>query len=384
MSRRLFILGSTGSIGCNAVEVIQHLRAQDGEGSWPVVGLAAGTNSILLTEQAKLLGVDAVSLTGKCDIDFPQRYTSADELLQQHAKKGDLVLVAIVGFAGISPTLTAIECGCDIALANKESLVAGGHLVIDAIKNAGVHLLPVDSEHSAIYQALSGQPTKEIAKLTLTASGGSLRELPLDQLHCASVEQVLNHPTWNMGPKVTVDSASLMNKALELIEAHWLFGVDGDRLEAMIHPQSIVHGMIEFIDGSVIAQLSQPDMKCPIQYALTWPERVEGCSRKFDWSKHPKLEFEQIDLERYPAIQLAYEVISQGGTAGAVLNAANEVVVDAFLQHSLPFGSMVAIVEEVLGNMIIVDHVNFESVVEADQEARSRTVALIASQKVKT
>lgn len=382
MSRRLFILGSTGSIGCNAVEVIQHLREQDGEGSWPVVGLAARNNSTLLTQQAQLLGVEAVSLSGECDIKFPKCYSTAEDLLQHHASAGDLVLIAIVGFAGISPTLTAIECGCDIALANKESLVAGGQLVIDAAKNAGVHLIPVDSEHSAIYQALSDQPKNEIAKITLTASGGSLRELPLDQLHCVTVEQVMNHPTWKMGPKVTVDSASLMNKALELIEAHWLFGVDGDRLEAVIHPQSIVHGMVEFIDGSVIAQLSQPDMKCPIQYALTWPERVDGCSPKLDWSKHPTLEFEQINVRRYPAIQLAYEVMKKGGTAGAVFNAANEVVVDGFLQHSLPFGSMVAIVEEVLGNMSIVKHVNLEALVEADQEARSQAVALIASLKV--
>lgn len=382
MSRRLFILGSTGSIGCNAVEVVQHLRLLYGRDSWPVVGLAAGCNAALLAEQARALNVDAVSLAENNENECSVSYSTADELLKNHAKAGDLVLAAIVGFAGISPVLTAIECGCDIALANKESLVAGGQIVMNAAKEKGVNILPVDSEHSAIYQSLGSSPSKEVSKITLTASGGSLREMTFEELQVATVEQVLKHPTWAMGKKVTVDSASMMNKALELIEAHWFFGVDGKKLDAVIHPQSVVHGMVEFVDGSVMAQLSPPDMKLPIQYALTWPKRLDGCSPKLEWSKHPRLEFEQIDTQRYPAIQLAYDVIKQGGTAGAAFNAANEVVVSSFLEHSLPFGAMIAIVEEVLVTFPVVDTVDFETVVEADQEARRLAAALIASRKV--
>jgi 1-deoxy-D-xylulose-5-phosphate reductoisomerase len=382
MSRRVFILGSTGSIGCSAVKVIEHLRSIDGEESWPVIGLAAGKNASLLQEQALILGAEAVSLATPSDIQCQHCYTSAEELLEKHAKQGDLVLVAIVGFAGILPTLKAIECGCDVALANKEALVAGGKLVMDAVAEAKVSLIPVDSEHSAIFQALSYAPLNEVAQITLTASGGSLRNFPEDELHNVSVEQVLNHPTWSMGAKVTVDSASLMNKALELIEAHWLFGVDETKIQALIHPQSIVHGMVEFNDGSVIAQMSPPDMKLPIQYAFTWPKRSAACSKRFDWSATHALQFEPICEQKYPAIRLAFEVIRRGGTAGAVFNAANEVVVEAFLQHSLPFGSMVGIVEQVLENISIQDLVDFETVVAADQEARQQTLSFIASQKV--
>jgi 1-deoxy-D-xylulose-5-phosphate reductoisomerase len=202
------------------------------------------------------------------------------------------------------------------------------------------------------------------------------------EMQTATVEQVLDHPTWTMGAKVTVDSASLMNKTLELIEAHWLFGVDSDRLEAVVHPQSIVHGMVEFVDGSVLAQLSPPDMKLPIQYALSWPNRHEGCCQKMVWSEHPTLHFEEVDLERFPAISLANRVIERGGTSGAVLNAANEVVVASFLEHSLPFGSMVAIVKEVLENTPITDCVRFDCVAQADRDARECARLLVASHKV--
>jgi 1-deoxy-D-xylulose-5-phosphate reductoisomerase len=255
---------------------------------------------------------------------------------------------------------------------------------MDAVQKAKVQLIPVDSEHSAIFQALSNHPNKEVAKITLTASGGSLRTMSRGDMQRATVEQVLQHPTWTMGTKVTVDSASLMNKALELIEAHWLFGVGSNRLDAIIHPQSIVHGMVEFCDGSVIAQLSLTDMKLPIQYALTWPSREGGCCDSIDWAKYSPLEFETVDRERYPAVNLAYHVIERGGTAGAVFNAANEVVVASFLEHSLPFGSMVGIVKEVLDNISISDCVSFESVVEADREAREFAKVRIASHKVNT
>ena len=382
MSRRVFILGSTGSIGCSTVEVIEHLRSIDGDGSWPVVGISAGSNCELLLQQATRLDVEAIAITNKAALEFKNIFSNSEELLKAHAKPGDIVVAAIVGFAGVAPVLTAIECGCDIALANKETLVAAGEIIMKAVQEAGVRLLPVDSEHSAIYQALSEHPNAEIAKITLTASGGSLRNIKTEDLSNATVEQVLNHPTWSMGAKVTVDSASLMNKALELIEACWLFDVKDDRLEAVIHPQSIVHGMVQFVDGSVIAQMSPPDMKLPIQFALTYPRRVDSCSPKIDWANHPTLQFEAIDEIRHPAIQLAYDVIRLGGTAGAVFNAANEEVVESFLEHSLPFGAMVPIVAEVLGTITHSENVTLESVVAKDTEARELTRKIISSQKV--
>ena len=379
MSKRVFIVGSTGSIGCSAIEVITHLRVRDGVDSWPVIGLTAGMNSQLLKKQAAALCVEAVSIHADVSIGTSFQYSSAEELIRKHAKSGDLVIAAIVGFAGVAPVLTAIECGCDIALANKETLVAAGEIVMRAVKEAGVNLLPVDSEHSAIFQSLVGSPSKEVKKIVLTASGGSLRGMSQVEVACATVEQVLDHPTWNMGAKVTVDSASLMNKALELIEAHWLFDVGASQLDAIIHPQSIVHGMVEFCDGSVIAQLSPPDMRLPIQYALTWPERVAGITSAIDWATVKSLEFEQIDRTVFPAISLAYEVIERGGTSGAILNASNEVVVDAFLQDGLPFGAMVAIVKEVIGTLQIVDSPDLESVLVADKEARTMAKQLVTS-----
>lgn len=382
MSRRVFILGSTGSIGCSTVEVIEHLRSIDGDGSWPVVGISAGSNCELLLQQATRLDVEAIAIANKAALEFKNIFSNSEELLKAHAKPGDIVVAAIVGFAGVAPVLTAIECGCDIALANKETLVAAGEIIMKAVQEAGVRLLPVDSEHSAIYQALSEHPNAEIAKITLTASGGSLRNIKTEDLSNATVEQVLNHPTWSMGAKVTVDSASLMNKALELIEACWLFDVKDDRLEAVIHPQSIVHGMVQFVDGSVIAQMSPPDMKLPIQFALTYPRRVDGCSPKIDWANHPTLQFEEIDEIRHPAIQLAYDVIRLGGSAGAVFNAANEEVVESFLEHSLPFGAMVPIVAEVLGTITHSENVTLEAVVAKDTEARELTRKIISSQKV--
>jgi 1-deoxy-D-xylulose-5-phosphate reductoisomerase len=379
MSKRVFIVGSTGSIGCSAIEVITHLRVRDGVDSWPVIGLTAGMNSQLLKKQAAALCVEAVSIHADVSIGTSFQYSSAEELIRKHAKSGDLVIAAIVGFAGVAPVLAAIECGCDIALANKETLVAAGEIVMRAVKEAGVNLLPVDSEHSAIFQSLVGSPSKEVKKIVLTASGGSLRGMSQAAVACATVEQVLDHPTWNMGAKVTVDSASLMNKALELIEAHWLFDVGASQLDAIIHPQSIVHGMVEFCDGSVIAQLSPPDMRLPIQYALTWPERVAGITSAIDWATVKSLEFEQIDRTVFPAISLAYEVIERGGTSGAILNASNEVVVDAFLQDGLPFGAMVAIVKEVIGTLQIVDSPDLESVLVADKEARTMAKQLVTS-----
>lgn len=382
MNKRIFILGSTGSIGTSAVEVIQHLQQLDGADAWQVVGLSAGTNSTLLAEQALLLSVSAVALAEGEIAAGAHQYVgehASVEMLQQHAKAGDLVLAAIVGFAGVAPVLAAIEIGCDIALANKEALVAAGEIVMHAASKAGVRILPVDSEHAAIFQCLGGTNMEGVRSIVLTASGGSLRDLTQKEIATASVEKVLNHPTWNMGAKVTVDSASLMNKALEMIEAHWLFGASNEQIEAVVHRESLVHGLVEFNDGSMTAQLAPPDMKLPIQYALTWPKRREGNQRSCHWSTLSALHFEPIDLVRFPAILLAREVILTGGTSGAILSAANEIAVAGFLKQSLPFGSIVRIVRNTLEAIEVTSASTLAAVTAADQEARSVATELIAA-----
>ena len=384
MNKRIFILGSTGSIGCNVLKVIKHLQLVDLQNKWEVVGLSAKSNSKLLQEQSRQFNVSNISISSGETFSCKKHYSSSEDLILENARPGDIVVGAIVGFAGIAPIMTAIKCGCDIALANKETLVAAGALIMQAVSEANVQLTPIDSEHSAIFQSLSNHPNKEIERITLTASGGALRKFSVEEVRKATVEQVLNHPVWSMGAKVTVDSASLMNKALELVEAHWLFNVNAERLNAVIHPQSIVHGMVEFIDGSIVAQLSSPDMKLPIQYSLTYPNRLPGCSSKINWLNHPNLGFEPIDFSKYPAVRLAYDVIRQGGTSGAVFNAANEVVVESFLEQSLPFESMVSIVEKVLGTLRCIDCSSFDSIVEADNEARELAKEYISSVKTRT
>jgi len=379
MSQRIFILGSTGSIGCSAVETILHLRAKDGEGSWPVVGLAAGKNHALLHEQVVTLGVNSVSHCSSTSLGIANEYNSAVQLIQEQAQPGDLVVAAIVGFAGIAPVLAAIECGCSIALANKESLVSGGQVVLDAVAKAGVTLVPVDSEHSAIFQCLAGKKLESVRSIVLTASGGSLRDRTLDEINHVSVEEVLSHPTWNMGPKVTVDSASLMNKALEIIEAHWLFAASSEKIQAVVHRESLVHGLVEFIDGSMVAQLAPPDMKMPIQYALTYPNLKDGGQKGCNWETLSALHFEPIDPIRYPAVVLAKEVIERGGTAGAIFSAANEVAVEEFLNQTLPFGSIVRIVKKTLETISVSPASSLEAVTAADSEARSVAMELIAS-----
>ncbi|MDY7107347.1 MAG: 1-deoxy-D-xylulose-5-phosphate reductoisomerase [Planctomycetota bacterium] len=377
-SRRLIVLGSTGSIGVNALEVVDHLHAQ-GLAELDVVGLAAGANTALLARQAARFGVEHVAVadggrTSPLD-GIDHVYTgsgAAQELVEAIAREGDLLLGAMVGSAGVPATLTAIDRGCDIALANKETLVAAGELVLPRATRKGVHLLPVDSEHSAIAQCLrSGRTVDEVRRLVLTASGGPFRTWEKQRLFSATPEQALRHPTWNMGRKVTIDSASMMNKALEVIEAHWLFDMPASKIEVIVHPQSLVHGFVEFEDGSVAAQLSPPDMRMPIQYALTWPQRLEGCARSMDWTDLRRMEFEPVDDERFPAVRLAYDVIGRGGTAGAVLNAANEAAVTAFLDHRIPFGLIPRLAREALEAIPVRPVERLEDVLEADRLARA-------------
>jgi 1-deoxy-D-xylulose-5-phosphate reductoisomerase len=387
--RRLWILGSTGSIGESAIDVITHMDAAAAP-QYRVAGIAAGRNGGRLAEQARMLDVPLVAVAD-ADAAEPLRRElprgtmllsgadAAQRMIETHAQRGDMVLAAMVGAAGIAPVMAAIERGCDIALANKETLVAAGAIVMSAVERAGVRLLAVDSEHSAVSQCMrSGQGESEVARVVLTASGGPFRTATREQMMAATVEQALRHPTWSMGRKISIDSATMMNKALEVIEAHWLFGIDADRIDVVVHPQSIVHSFVEFADGSVIAQLSPPDMRLPIQYALTAPARVAGRAKRMDWRNLGSLAFEPVDHDRFPAIGLAWRAIRAGGTAGAVLNAANEAAVEAFCSGSLRFGEIAEVVEAALDAIAPTPVRSLADVYAADGAARSFVAGRLA------
>lgn len=382
--RRLIILGSTGSIGCNTLAVVEHLNTRT-EFGFEVVGLASGRNAARLAEQARRFDVAHVAIAdegGRESLtDFSHVFAgkdAAEALVASVARPGDLVVGAMVGSVGLPAVMESIRAGCDIALANKETLVAAGAIVMPLVRKYDVHLLPIDSEHSAIFQCLlAGRSMDEVRRVVLTASGGPFREATRAEMDHATVEQTLAHPTWNMGPKVTIDSATLMNKALEVIEAHWLFDLEADQIDAIIHPQSIVHSFVEFVDGTVFAQLSPPDMKSPIQYALTWPRRAEGVSRPIDWSAFRGLEFLPVDHDRFPAIMLAKQVIKRGGTAGAVFNAANEVAVEAFLDRRIPYGCITRIVRQTVDMIPTREAGTLDSVFAADLEARAAADELV-------
>jgi 1-deoxy-D-xylulose-5-phosphate reductoisomerase len=332
--RRLIVLGSTGSIGVSTLSVVEHLT-RSGAMQFEVVGLAAGANADLLHEQASRFAVRHIAIADarqtKRHAETSSVYSGPDsaiELIAKVSRPGDLVVAAMVGSAGIPAVMAAIERGCDIALANKETLVAAGALVMPKVHRQGVDLLPVDSEHSAIFQCLEGCKTKgdlhgpdSIRRIVITASGGPFRTWSPQRMHSATVEDALNHPTWNMGPKVTIDSASLMNKALEIIEAHWLFGLPADKIRVIIHPQSIIHSFVEFVDGSVLAQLGPPDMRTPIQYALTWPSRSPGVSRAMNWDELRRMDFEPIEESKFIAPRLAYAAIEAGWPGASALPA---------------------------------------------------------------
>ena len=377
--RRLIVLGSTGSIGASALEVVEHLAASEGGGPrFEIVGLAAGRRLEDLERQCARFGVqDAAIGLQSCEktpgssLRIRTGSRSAVELVRDVAAPGDLVIAAMVGAAGIPAVLEAIDRGCDVALANKETLVAAGAIVTEAATRKGVEIVPIDSEHAAVHQCVrSGRDADEISKIVLTASGGPFRTWDANRIDRATVEEALAHPTWKMGPKVTIDSASMMNKGLELIEAHWLFGVDADRLDAIVHPQSIVHSFVEFLDGSSIAQLSPPDMRMPIQYAMCHPMRVPGCAPALDYTTLRELVFEPVDHRRFPAPGLALQAIRTGGTAGAILNAANEAAVEAFLEGRIRFGRISELVAAALDSIEALEARDLDEVVEADRRAR--------------
>lgn len=378
-SRRVIVLGSTGSIGVNTLRVMTHLAAlpEDQRRLFDVVGLAAGSNAETLFQQATAFGVEHIALAqGDPPSPIGNLYRgarAAETLVESIAQPGDLVVAAMVGAAGIPAVLAAIRHGCDVALANKETLVAAGELVTSAARTHGVSIIPIDSEHSGVLQAMqsSGPRGDDIKRVVLTASGGPFHTWSSEKTSNASISDALAHPTWKMGPKVTIDSASLMNKGLELIEAHWLFGVDANRLDAVVHPQSIVHAFVEFTDGSVIAQLAPPDMRLPIQTALTWPDRLAGCTASIAFDSLGTLDFEPIDHARFPSINLARRVIEQGGTAGTMYNAANEVAVEAFLAGTINFGRISGIVLDTIDALNVHPADSLEAITAADDEARA-------------
>ena len=386
--KRVVILGSTGSIGTQTLEVIEHLNALTDRGEanirFGVVGLAAGSDHETLFAQAKKFGVPDAALCAEVaqTPDGVRVRTGPDAAMQLiDDVECDLVVGSIVGIAGLRSTLRAAQRGFDIALANKESLVAGGDLVTRTAFETGARLLPVDSEHAGVWQCLAGlmpygmfpplRSPASVSRVVLTASGGAFRDHARSHIENASVQDALKHPNWDMGAKVTIDTATLMNKALELLEAHWLFGLGADRLGAVIHPQSIVHAMIECSDCSVIAQLGEPDMKAPIQHALCDGQRPIGCAPKLDVTKLGNLNFIEIDPDRFPAIELAMRTIEAGGDSGAALNAANEHAVGVFMNGNLPFGQIDRCVEHVMNRWSPKPTDSIEDVLDADRRARA-------------
>jgi 1-deoxy-D-xylulose-5-phosphate reductoisomerase len=374
-SQRVAVLGSTGSIGVSALEVIAA-----SEGRLQATALSAQTRLEELVEQARqfrprwVIAADAQAARAFDWSELPKEcelLTGPDALVQIAASaEVDVVLAGIVGRAGLESTWAALEAKKTVALANKETLVMAGALVTQLARQSGGQLLPVDSEHSAIFQALrAGQPS-EVERLVLTASGGPFKDLSLAEMEQVTVAEALDHPTWSMGPKITVDSATMMNKALEIIEARWLFGVEGERISVVIHPQSIVHSLVEFIDGSIVAQLSPPDMRMPIQYALTYPDRVAGVAERLDWRQALTLDFHPPDRERFPAMALGETAAREGGTTGAVLNGANEAAVAAFLDGELHFTEIVPACRSVLAAHDFEPNPTLARILELDRWAR--------------
>jgi len=369
------VLGSTGSIGRAALEVIDGLG-----GEFCLLAIAALGSVDLLADQVRRFRPRYVSVGDEAArrrlADLLRGGPAVDEILVDSPRQlatipeADTILSALVGAVGVGPALDAVTRGKRLALANKEALVMAGHLIMDAARLHGAEVLPVDSEHSAIFQALHCGRPQEVDHVTLTASGGPFRLWTEEQLADITPEQALGHPTWHMGPKVTLDSATLMNKALEIIEARWLFDLRPEQIRVLIHPQSIVHSMVTFVDGSTIAQLGSPDMRTPIQYALTYPERRPGRGAPLDLAALGALDFETPDLERFPALGLGFQVAALGGTAGAVLNAANEVAVEAFRRKRLAFRDIVKVVQQTLAHHAPQDAPDLEAVWAADAWAR--------------
>lgn len=374
MKKNIVILGCTGSIGDSSAKVVRHLKDQ-----FNVIGVAGGRRYEKTAELAEEFNCRYASISSEGN------FSKFSSLVPKNCKSGfgesaliemctdaevDMVLCGIVGTAGLKPVLEAIKAGKDIGLASKEILVMAGELVMKEVNKAGVKMIPVDSEHNAIFQCLDGQVNRSYRRILLTCSGGPFRKTPAEEFSEITKKKALKHPTWEMGPKITVDSATLMNKSLELIEAAWLFDAKVDEIEVVIHPQSIVHSMVEFVDGSILAQLSNPDMVFPIQYALTYPKRYEGSLKPMDFTSGLNLTFESPDHERFPSINISKDCLRRGGTAPAVFNAANEIAVDYFLKEELSFLAIWDVIRFTLDNHTFVQNPNLDEIISADAEAR--------------
>lgn len=379
-STKISILGSTGSIGINTLKVVEHL------GDVKVVAIGAGRNMEVFARQIVKFEPEIVSceddvcankllenLHSKKFTKIPKIETGEEGLIKVATHdEADTIVSATVGAVGFVPTLRALEFGKRVALANKETLVMAGELMTKTARGNGAEILPVDSEHNALHQCLKGEKLIEVKRLILTASGGPFRTKTKSEIENATVEEALNHPTWDMGDKISIDSATLMNKGLEVIEAHWLFGFDADEIGVVVHPQSVVHSMVEMVDGSIIAQLGVTDMKHAIQYALTYPKRLENCLPPLDFAEISKLTFENPDFERFPNLAIAYKALEKGGTTPAVLNASNEVAVQAFLDEKIKLNEIAQINEKIVDEHEPTNVDSLEKVLEVDKRAREQ------------
>ncbi len=372
--KKVFILGSTGSIGVNTLDVVRLHRD-----SFEVVGLTANRNVELLLKQVhefnpKYVVLRDERLADRIKANLPSNvdFLSGENGLITVTRDAeyDILLSALVGFAGLQPTIEGIKRGKRIALANKETLVVAGEIITKLAKEYNSEIIPVDSEHSAIFQCLVGEQEKEIEKLILTASGGPFFKRSKEELKAVTVAEALNHPNWDMGSKVTIDSATMMNKGLEMIEAHWLFNLPPNKIEVTIHPQSIIHSMVEFVDGSIKAQLSKPDMRLPIQYALTYPDRMQNSFTNTRLTEIESLTFHKPDFTKFECLQLAFDVLEMGGTAPAILNAANEVAVERFLKNEISFTAIPELIKDVLNKIEIKSVADLETIVEYDSLTR--------------
>ena len=382
--KNVVLLGSTGSIGTSTIKVAEDIPDQI-----RLVGLAAGRNSELLMEQTLKFKPEAIGITdSKTAVDMQgalgtqtQVYSGADGLIKLATlDSADIVLIAIVGTGGLQPALAAIRAGKDIAVASKEILVMAGEIVMEEARKYGVRVLPVDSEHSAIFQCLDGKPNDSIRNVWLTACGGPFRDKEKWPRECfpeIGLAKALKHPSWDMGTKITIDSSTMFNKGLEMIEARWLFDIEMKRVQVVVHPQSVVHSLVEYVDGSFIAQLSTPDMCLPIQYALTYPDRAPSQRVETNFAKLGQLTFEEPDVERFPALNLARESGERGGTMPAVMNAANEVAVDAFCDGKIRYDQITATVAQTMSRHEVVQYSDLDEVIEADRWARSEAARIV-------
>jgi 1-deoxy-D-xylulose-5-phosphate reductoisomerase len=380
--KTIALLGSTGSIGMSTLDLVRRFPER-----FKVCGLVAGQNIKRLVPQIKEFAPRRVAIKNEADVPRLRKLLSDARVEVLCGDRGaaavaaadevDVVVAAIVGGAGLLPTLAAIRAGKEIALANKEALVMAGEIFVNAAKQKGVRLLPVDSEHSAIFQCLQGNRRDEVDKLILTASGGPFLRTPLKLLDRVTVAQALRHPNWKMGRKITVDSATMMNKGLEVVEARWEFDMDPDRIDVVIHPQSVIHSMVRYQDGSIIAQLGVPDMRIPIAYALTYPHRLKGGWRPLDLTQHGELNFLAVEARRFPALQLAYAALKEGGTMAAVLNAANEVAVTAFLERKIGFRKIHRIIDKTMQGHVPRHPRQVDEILEVDRWAREKAASFI-------